>query len=161
MLQPSFISFVNVERQHCIFIEPWSNSIHIALWRNDGFLHSFRDFSKSNASNENLIRMKFILHKFSFKWVYFRAAKPGGCSSIYIKKWTSIFSAYNNYYCHDTGRSFEPICMKFTWLARVYARMSSIFFFFETIGPIEPLIWRKCAPFGFHSAGMGVSRKKF
>ncbi len=30
---------MNVERQRHIFVEPWSNSIHIALWRNDGFLH--------------------------------------------------------------------------------------------------------------------------
>ncbi len=24
------------------------------------------------------------------------------------------------YYCHNTGRSFEPIFMKFTWLVRVH-----------------------------------------
>ncbi len=54
---------MNVERQHCIFVESWSDSVHIALWRKDGFLHSFRYFSESNAFSENLIRMKFILHK--------------------------------------------------------------------------------------------------
>ncbi len=27
--------------------------------------------------------------KFSFEWVYFRAAKPSGCFSIYIWKWHS------------------------------------------------------------------------
>ncbi len=51
---------MNVERQHRIFIKTWSDSIHIALWRNDGFLQSFYDFSKSNAFSENLIRMEFI-----------------------------------------------------------------------------------------------------
>ncbi len=63
---------MNVERQHRIFIEPWSDSIHVALWRNDRFLHSFHDFSKSNAFRENLIRMKFILHKIIFQMnIYF------------------------------------------------------------------------------------------
>ncbi len=33
-----------------------------------------------------------------------------------------------NYYCHDTGRSFEPIFMKFTWLMRVHTWVNSIFF---------------------------------
>ncbi len=28
---------MNEERQHHIFVEPWSDSIHIALWKNDGF----------------------------------------------------------------------------------------------------------------------------
>ncbi len=51
---------MHVERQCRIFIELWSDSIHILLWRNNGFLHSFRDFSKSNAFSKNLIRMKFI-----------------------------------------------------------------------------------------------------
>ncbi len=46
---------MNVERQCGIFVEPWSDSIHIALWRNDGFLHSFHNFSKNNAFSENLI----------------------------------------------------------------------------------------------------------
>ncbi len=58
---------VNVKRQCRIFVEPWSDSIHIVLWRNDGFLHSFHDFSKSNAFRKNLIRMEFILHKIFFR----------------------------------------------------------------------------------------------
>ncbi len=29
---------INVEKQHRIFVEPWSDSVHIALWRNDEFL---------------------------------------------------------------------------------------------------------------------------
>ncbi len=45
----------------------WSDLIHITLWRNDGFLHSFHNFLKSNAFGENLIRTKFILHKIFFQ----------------------------------------------------------------------------------------------
>ncbi len=48
---------MNVGRQRRIFIELWSDSIHVALWRNDGFLHSFHDFSKSNELRENFIRL--------------------------------------------------------------------------------------------------------
>ncbi len=57
---------MNVERQHGIFVEPWSDSIHIPLQRNDGFLHSFHDFSRSSAFTKNVIRTKFILHKIFF-----------------------------------------------------------------------------------------------
>ncbi len=57
----------NVKRQCRIFVKPWSDSIHIALWRNDGFLHSFHDFSKSNALSKNLIRMEFIPHNIFFR----------------------------------------------------------------------------------------------
>ncbi len=39
------------------------------------------------------------------------------------------------------------------------------FFFLETTGSTEPLIWGKMCPqnwfFGFHSAGMGFLKKKF
>ncbi len=41
----------------------WSDLIHVTLWRNYGFSHSFGNFSKSNAFGENFIRTKFILHK--------------------------------------------------------------------------------------------------
>ncbi len=77
---------MNVERLRRIFIEPWPDSIQIALWKHRGFLHSFHDFSKSNAFSENLTRMKFILHKIFFHMSILQAAKPCGCSSIYIKK---------------------------------------------------------------------------
>ncbi len=77
---------MNVGRQRRILIEPWSGSIRIALWKVDGFLHSFCDFSKSIAFIENLIRTKFILHKIFFRMSIFRAAKLRGCSSIYIQK---------------------------------------------------------------------------
>ncbi len=45
----------------------WSDSTHVILWRNDGYLHSFCNFSRSNAFSENFIRMKFILHKIFFQ----------------------------------------------------------------------------------------------
>ncbi len=58
---------MNVERQCRIFVKPWSDSILIALWRNDGLLDSFYNFSNSNRFRENLIRTKFILHKIFFR----------------------------------------------------------------------------------------------
>ncbi len=45
----------------------WSDLIHVILWRNNGFLHSFCNFSKNNAFGENFIRTKFILHKIFFR----------------------------------------------------------------------------------------------
>ncbi len=39
----------------------------VTLRRNDGFLHSFYNFLKSNAFGENFIRTKFILHKIFFQ----------------------------------------------------------------------------------------------
>ncbi len=70
-------------------VPAWSNLIHVTLWRNDGFFHSFCPFSKSNAFGENFIRTKFILHNFFFEWVYFQAEKPRA-SSIYIWKGRSL-----------------------------------------------------------------------
>ncbi len=43
-----------------------SDLIHVTLWRNDGIMHSFFNFSKSNAFGENFIRTKFFLHKIFF-----------------------------------------------------------------------------------------------
>ncbi len=48
-------------------VSMWSDLIHVTLWRNDGFLHSFCNFSKSNAFGENFLRTKFILHKIFFQ----------------------------------------------------------------------------------------------
>ncbi len=45
-----------------------------------------------------------------------------------LKNDTSTSSAYNNYYCHDAGRTYEPIFMKFTRLVRVHTRVTPIFF---------------------------------
>ncbi len=39
---------------------------------------------------------------------------------------TYRFSAYNIYYCHDTGHSFKPIFLKFTWLVRVHTWVNPI-----------------------------------
>ncbi len=47
-------------------VPAWPDLMHITLWRNYEFLHSFRNFSKSNALGKNLIRTKFILHKIFF-----------------------------------------------------------------------------------------------
>ncbi len=85
---------MNAERQRRIFVEPWSDSIHIASWRNDGFLYSFHDFSKNSAFREILIRTKFILHKIFFpmsvlsrskiSWMLFNLYKP---ASNHITVW--------------------------------------------------------------------------
>ncbi len=89
---------MNVERQRCIFFELWSDSIHIALWRTDGFLHSFHDFSKTNAFSENLIRMTFwrifwyncyFQQHWALKWIYFPI-------SVQYNIWNiSIFQAHS------------------------------------------------------------------
>ncbi len=48
-------------------VSTWSDLIHVTLWRNDGFLHSFSNFSKNYAFGENFMRIKFILHKIFFR----------------------------------------------------------------------------------------------
>ncbi len=47
-----------------------------------------------------------------------------------LKSDTSRFLAYNNYYCHNTSRSFELIFMKFAWLVGVHTLVNPTFFFF-------------------------------
>ncbi len=47
-------------------VPAWSDLIHVTLWRNYGFLHSFCNFSKSYVFGENFVRTKFILHKIFF-----------------------------------------------------------------------------------------------
>ncbi len=65
----------------------WSDLIQVTLWRNDGFLHSFCNFSKSNAFGENFIRTKFILHKnFFSNECTFEQENLALCSSIYVEK---------------------------------------------------------------------------
>ncbi len=63
---------------------------------------------------------------------------------------------------HDTGCSFEPIFMKFTWLVRLHSWVNPIVL--ETIGPIEPQIWGKCTPkpifWGLNRTVWGFLRKK-
>ncbi len=120
---------MNVEWQRCIFVKLWSDSIHTALWRNNVFLHSFYDFSKNNAFCENLIRKKLILHRIFFQNEYtFEQQNLVDVLQFTLENKTSRFAAYNNYYCHDIGRNFEPIFMKFTWLVRVHTWMNPIFF---------------------------------
>ncbi len=65
----------------------WFNLIHVTLWRSNILLHSFRDFSKSNAFfSKNLIRKKCTLHKIFFQMSILSSSKPRECSSIYNEK---------------------------------------------------------------------------
>ncbi len=64
----------------------WSDLLHVTLWRNDWFLHSFCNFLKSNAFGENFIRTKFILHKIFFQMSTLSSRKTLGYSSIYVEK---------------------------------------------------------------------------
>ncbi len=108
------------------------------------FLHLFHDCSKSNIFSENLIKTKFILHKISFRMSIFSSSETlANVLQFTFKNNAPRFSVYNNYYCHETGRSFEPIFMKFTRLVRVLTQVN---LFLKTIGPIEPLIWGRCSP---------------
>ncbi len=102
--------------------------MHIALWRNDGFLHSFHDFSKSKAFSENLIRTKFILHKTFFQMSMLPSSKTSWLFFNLHSKVTLLGFQHNNYYCHDTGLGFEPIFVKFTWLVRVHIWVNPIVF---------------------------------
>ncbi len=123
---------MNVERQRRIFVQLWPNSIHLALWRNYGFSHSFRDFSKSNAFNEKLIKMMFTLHKIFFRMSIFSSSRTlRMLFDLHLKMTRLDFQL--NYYCHDTGHSFEPIFTKFPWLAWVLALVNPFFFFFFLI----------------------------
>ncbi len=70
---------MNVERQCRIFVEFWSDSILIALWRNNVFLHSFRDFSKNNAFSANLMRTESILQK-----IFFRIGIPSSSKTSWM-----------------------------------------------------------------------------
>ncbi len=47
-------------------VPAWCDLIYVTLRRNDEFLHSLCNFSKSNAFDENFVRVKFILYKFFF-----------------------------------------------------------------------------------------------
>ncbi len=70
----------------------WSDIIRVTLWRNNVFLHSFRNFSKSNVFSKHLIRTKFILYKIFFRvsilssnktsWMFF---------NLRLKNWEKLF----------------------------------------------------------------------
>ncbi len=61
-----------------------------------------------------------------------------------LKNDTSRFLAYNYYYCHNTGHSFEPMFMKFTRLVQIHTWVNPIFLVNNRSK--EPLIRGKCAP---------------
>ncbi len=119
---------MNVERQHCILVVLWFDSIHIGLWRNDGFLHFFRDFSKSNAISKNFKNEVYLLLNFLSNEYTSEQQNLEVVLQFIFKNDAPKFSAYNNYYCYDTGRSFEPIFMKFRWLVRVHTWVDPIVF---------------------------------
>ncbi len=131
----------------------WYDSIHIDLRRNDGFLHLFRDFTESNAFSENLIRMKFILHKIYFRMGILSSSKTSWMFFNLISK--MILLVQLNYYCHDTSHNFEPIFLKF-------AQVNPIVFGnnqpnrITGMGENVPQNWF----FGFHSAGMDFFEEK-
>ncbi len=58
------------------------HSVVAPLWRNNGFLHSSRNFSKSNAFSENLMKTKFILHKIFFRMSTFSNCKTSGTFNL-------------------------------------------------------------------------------
>ncbi len=95
------------------------------------------DFYIHSMISQKVIHLGKILRegslffiKFSFEWVYFEQQNLVDVLQYTLKNDTSRFSAYNNYYCHNTGRSFEPIFMKFTWLVRVHIWVNPIYLFF-------------------------------
>ncbi len=53
----------------------WSDLIRVTVLKNNGFLHSFCNFSKNNAFGENFIRTKFILCKIFFRMSIFSSRK--------------------------------------------------------------------------------------
>ncbi len=66
--------------------------------------------------------------------IYFRRGWVGGGGGGHIfhfgSPWLQIRNV-NTYICirsYDTGRSFEPIFMKFTWLVRVHSWVNPIIF---------------------------------
>ncbi len=137
---------MNVKKQRCIFVEPLSDSIHIALSRNNGFLHLFRDFLKSNAFSENLVRIKFILHEI-FLWMsilsssktsrmfinlHWKVTLPD-FQLIIIFTITIQLAVLNWFSWNSHGWYGSP-----TWVNPI--------FFLETVGPIELPIWGKMCP---------------
>ncbi len=79
------------------------------------------------------------------------------------KHWIFIYKKYICIKTHDTGRSFEPIFMNFTWLVLVHWWVKSIVF--GNNWPNRTTRYRgKCDPktsfFGFKSADLGSFEKK-
>ncbi len=64
-----------------------SGIIHVTLRRNDGFSHSFHNFSRSNAFGENFIITRFIFHKIFFRISILLSWKTSRMfSNLYWKK---------------------------------------------------------------------------
>ncbi len=57
-------------------VPAWSDLIYVTLWRNDGFSHSFYNFSKVMHLAKILLEQSLFAIKFSFEWVYFQTKKP-------------------------------------------------------------------------------------
>ncbi len=111
---------MNVERQHYIFIVLWSDSIHIALWRNDVFLLSFRNFSKSNAFSKNLIRTKFIFHKIFFPMRILSSSKMSGMFFNLHLKMTILGFYLIIIITHAKLMTFPHFLHKFSWFLAIF-----------------------------------------
>ncbi len=153
---------MNKERQHRIFVEPWSDSIDIALWRNDGFLHLFHVFSKSNAFCKNLKRAKFILKKFLSNDYTFEQQNVVDVLQFALKLTLLDFQLI----IIITVTIQVAVLNRFLWNSHGWCEFiyGWHLIFLETIDQIEPLIWGKVCPqnwfFGFHSTGIGVFWEK-
>ncbi len=80
-------------------------------------------------------------------------------------KFAILIPLYTIYICirsYDTGRTFEPIFMKFTWLVRVHSWVSPIVF--GNNWPDRTIDMGENVPqnqfFGFKSDSLGVFEKK-
>ncbi len=82
-----------------------------------------------------------------------------------LKNDISKFSAYNNYYCHNTGCIFEPIFIKFTWFLRVHIWMNFFFFLrnnrFNRTTDMGGKCARKTGFLDFFEPVSGFLRKKY
>ncbi len=127
----------------------WSELIYVTLWRNDGFLHSFCNFSKSNAFGKNFIRTKFILHKIFFQISILSSKKTSRmffslcwknlqktiCGRTWPFWWEGVFGGKNQYklICKKWGFEYflynylkkknpKITVKKFFWEARPFFR---------------------------------------
>ncbi len=106
----------------------WSDLIHITVWRNNEFLHSFRNLSKSNAFAKNLTRTMLILHKISFRmsilsnsktsWIFYNlrwnnCKKPfmGGHDCFEEKGASDNKNRYNSFF--QKNNIFRNNCEKY------------------------------------------------
>ncbi len=127
-------------------------------------MDSFYDFSKSNAFNENLIRMKFILHKISLQMSILSSSKT---SWMFFNLHSKMTLLDFQLIIIITVTIQVAVFNRFSWNSHGWCEstLGWILFFLETIGPIEPLISGKmCHQYwflGFYSASMGFFEEKF